>query len=72
MDEVQRAIAVRRGDSDRRTGIGRMKAREDLHERRLARSVVAEQRDDLSGIDGQGDVVECPHAGEGLAEMTDL
>ena len=50
----------------------RVRAAEDLHQRALARPVLADDGVDLSGGDVEGDVVQRPHAGERLADSPDL
>jgi hypothetical protein len=59
------ALAV---DQDFAAGVGTIRAREDFHQRRLARAVLAHQRVDLARIDGQADVVERAHGRERLAD----
>ena len=49
-------------------GVGLVDAGEDLHQRRLAGAVLADQRGDLAGIERQADIVERAHAGEGFRD----
>jgi hypothetical protein len=44
---------------------------EQLHQGRLARTVLAHDREHLAMTLVQMHVVECPHAGEALARATD-
>ena len=44
-------------------------AGQDVAQRRLAGAVLAEQRDDLTGVHGEVDAVQGAHAGEGLADL---
>ena len=61
--DAERARVVRAADRGRRAvpeevaGVRRGRAVDDLHERRLARAVLAEDRVDLSGRDRERDVV---------------
>ena len=50
------------------TGVGRDDAAQHLHQRRLARAVLADQADDLAHADGQADTVERHDAGVALAD----
>ena len=72
---------ARRAGLEMRTGdpsnmisplVGREDAVDHLDQGRLARAVLAEQRMDLAGLDGQTDVVVGPHAGKGLADADKL
>ena len=51
-----------------RAGVRRMDAREDLHERRLAGAVVADDGDDLARRDVEVDVRERRDRSEGLRD----
>jgi hypothetical protein len=48
-----------------------MNAGEDLDERRLARAVLAEQRDDFAAPDGHADVTESLGPAEALGDAID-
>ena len=58
-DPVHRDLAV----------VGREDARDDLHERRLAGSVVADEPDDLAGVDLEVHAVERLDGAEPLADL---
>ena len=51
-----------------RPGVGGLRAGERLDQRRLAGAVVADERDDLAGVDLEVDVLERRHAAEALRE----
>lgn len=59
-------------DQDLATGIGLIRARQDLHERRLARAVLAHQRMDLARVDGEAHAGERAHGRERLADAAHL
>ena len=77
-DDAQALGVCRRGDANRltvqqdRPGIGLLRARQDLDERRLARPVLADEREDLSRPHVQADVIERTHAGKRLGDVTHL
>src|SRR5690606_24885410 len=53
-------------------GIGRVQSGEDLHQRRLAGTVLAAHAEHLAGMKVEGDVVESLDTGEGLGDRPDL
>ncbi len=53
-------------------GIGRVDPGDDLHQRRLARAVLAHERMDVTALQPERHVVEREHAGEGLPNVRDL
>ena len=55
------------GDEDL-AGVGLIDAAQDLHQRRFAGAVLADQADDLSGLDLDRDVLQRVHAGEALVD----
>jgi hypothetical protein len=54
------------------TGIGRVRARQDAHERRLPRAVAAHEPDDLPGVEVDRDVAHGVDAAEGDADVLQL
>src|SRR5262249_57962393 len=53
-------------------GVFPVRAAEDLHQRRFARAVLAEQHVDVAGLERQIDAVERDHAGKRLADTAHL
>src|SRR5439155_22743580 len=54
------------------TGIGRLDAGDDSHQRRFAGAVFADHGEDFAGRDFDVNVVERPHSGEGLAQSANF
>jgi hypothetical protein len=54
-------------DGDR-PGVVRVQAGQDLHQRRLARAVLADQAEDVAGLKAERDVAEDDAAAESLAD----
>ena len=52
--------------------VDRVRAREHLHQRRLAGAVVAQHRDHFAGVQLQVHVFDGAHAAEGLVHARDL
>jgi hypothetical protein len=52
--------------------VGRVHADERLHERALARAVVADQRHDLVGVDREVRAAQRVHATEALVDLASL
>jgi len=74
VDEVQLGVAQVAGgvtDLDDRAGVGVVQARQDLDERRLARSVLPDDRDDLAGGDLKRHAVERLEPWERLRQAGD-
>jgi hypothetical protein len=69
---------LRRGEGDglavqqHRAGIRLVHARHDFDQRRLAGTVLAEERMHLAGAHVEADAGERPHAGEGLLDVRKL
>ena len=49
-------------------GVGGLHAGEDFHQRALARTVLAVDREHLAALDGEAHALERPHAREGLGQ----
>ena len=76
--DAERAGLERRGDRHRPAleedlaGVGRLDARQALHERALAGAVVADERDDLARVDGEVRAAQRAHAAEPLDDAAGL
>jgi hypothetical protein len=57
---------------DLSTGVGVVDAREDLHQRRLARAVLPDEGHDLAMVDAQRDAIERDQTRERLRDLADL
>ena len=68
-ERVGRGPDLMRAAVDRdRAGIAGIVAGQDLHQRRLAGAIGAEQGDDLAGVEMKADIAEHGHAAERLAD----
>src|SRR6185436_14010928 len=73
LDPMSSSIA-RRVDLDRfavdldRTAVAGNRAADDIHQRRLARTVLTDQRDDFTLADGEIDLIERNYSGEPFAD----
>ena len=71
--ELRRVLGGANGDRDPvhrdLTVVGRVDAGDDLHQRRLAGSVVADEPDDLAGVDLEVHAVERLDGAEALADV---
>ena len=54
------------------TGVGRVRARERVHQRRLPGAVAADEGDDLTRVEIDADVVDGMDAAERHADVADL
>jgi hypothetical protein len=68
----QRQRHIDPADGEPTAGVGRVEARQNLDQRRLARAVLPEQAVDLALPDLEHDVIECLLAAEGLAEAGEM
>ena len=53
-------------------GIGRLRAGQNLHERRLAGAVLTDQRQHFAGIELQRNVIQRPHPGKRFPDAAHL